>query len=137
MERTITGEITKWTDVKPGFKKDNTPYARISCMIDGEWHGFFAPTPKDLNRMKENYPEGFVVTFVEWKGKEDDKYWNYKKGTLKADDGSTVVKEEMVEYTEEEIAKMYAEKKPDKATRTFSEYVGVFTVQNGKDHPTI
>ena len=91
MERTVTGEIQKWSDVKPGYKKDNTPYARISCKIDDEWHGFFAPTPKDLNRMIENFPEGFNVTFIEWKGKEDDKYWNYKKATMKAFDGTVPV----------------------------------------------
>lgn len=83
MERTVQGTIEKWSELKAGFKKDGmTPWAKRSCKIADEWYSFFSQTGASLNEMVEEYPEGTTVQFVQWKGKEEDQYWNYKEKSL-------------------------------------------------------
>lgn len=77
VERTISGTIEQWSEVKPGFKKDNTPFAKASILIRRDWHSFFKDNPEQIKNMMEETPVGSNVSFIQWQN-EGDQYWNFK-----------------------------------------------------------
>lgn len=84
-ERKVEGIIEKWSEVKAGFKKDNTSYAKISCKLVGspDLHSFFGEdgTPKSLVALQENAPVGSKVSFDQWQT-EGSQFWNFRAGSF-------------------------------------------------------
>ena len=83
-ERTVSGVIEKWSEPKEGAT-GGKPWARISCVIAGEWYGFFArkqsKNPKEeLQAFAEAFPEGSTVEFKQTMFNGN---WNYKLKSMR------------------------------------------------------
>lgn len=96
MEREIEGVIENWSKIETGEKKDGTLWASIKVKLtdQSDQYIFFANTADDLKSLTDKATIGSVVKFIQFKKNEDEKFWNFKKGSftvLETGDGSPVV----------------------------------------------
>lgn len=80
-ERNIKGIVETYGEIKGGFKKDKSAYAKIGMKVAGEWHTFFGDGPEKLEAMMAEAPIGSEVTFDETQ-REGSQYWNFKDNTF-------------------------------------------------------